>query len=133
MLITISRRENIYLSHCWDAIPRNALYAYRGFGGSCSPIFWFPCVSNKTNINTVFFAFLYNVCERVRESARECETDFRCSNGSYNKTNEMTPISQIYFWNRTLQGTAVAQWLRCCATNQKVTGSIPACVIGIFH
>ena len=30
-------------------------------------------------------------------------------------------------------GTAVAQWLRCCATNRKVTGSIPAGVIGIFH
>ena len=29
--------------------------------------------------------------------------------------------------------TAVAQWLRCCATNQKVAGSIPAGVIGIFH
>jgi hypothetical protein len=23
-------------------------------------------------------------------------------------------------------GTAVAQWLRCCARNRKVTGSIPA-------
>jgi len=32
-----------------------------------------------------------------------------------------------------LRGTAVAQWLRCCATNQKVAGSIPAGVIGIFH
>jgi len=31
------------------------------------------------------------------------------------------------------EGTAVAQWLRCCATNRKVAGSIPACVIGIFH
>jgi len=30
-------------------------------------------------------------------------------------------------------GTAVAQWLRCCATNQTVAGSIPAGVIGIFH
>ena len=29
-------------------------------------------------------------------------------------------------------GTAVAQWLRFCATNQKVAGSIPAGVIGIF-
>jgi hypothetical protein len=28
---------------------------------------------------------------------------------------------------------AVAQWLRCCATNQKVAGSIPDGVIGIFH
>jgi len=30
-------------------------------------------------------------------------------------------------------GTAVAQWLRCCATNQKVAGSIPDGVTGIFH
>ena len=30
-------------------------------------------------------------------------------------------------------GTAVAQWLRCCATNRKVAGSIPAGVIEIFH
>ena len=30
------------------------------------------------------------------------------------------------------RGTAVAQWLRCCATNQKVPGSIPAGVSGFF-
>jgi len=29
-------------------------------------------------------------------------------------------------------GTAVAQWLRRCATNRKVTGSIPAGVTGFF-
>jgi hypothetical protein len=29
--------------------------------------------------------------------------------------------------------TAEAQWLRCCATNQKVAGSIPDGVIVIFH
>jgi len=29
-------------------------------------------------------------------------------------------------------GTAVAQWLRCCATNQKVVVSIPAGVSGFF-
>ena len=29
-------------------------------------------------------------------------------------------------------GTAVAQWLRCCAANQKVAGSIPAGVGGFF-
>ena len=28
-------------------------------------------------------------------------------------------------------GTAVAQWLRCCVTNQKVAGSIPAGVTDI--
>jgi len=29
-------------------------------------------------------------------------------------------------------GSAVAQWLRCCATNQKVAGSISAGVSGFF-
>ena len=29
-------------------------------------------------------------------------------------------------------GAAVAQWLRCCATNLKVPGSIPDCVTGIL-
>jgi len=29
-------------------------------------------------------------------------------------------------------GTMVALWLRCCATNRKVAGSIPAGVIGFF-
>jgi len=28
--------------------------------------------------------------------------------------------------------TAVAQWLKCCATNRKVAGSIPASVVRIF-
>ena len=28
---------------------------------------------------------------------------------------------------------AVVQWLRCCATNWKVAGSIPDGVIGILH
>jgi hypothetical protein len=30
-------------------------------------------------------------------------------------------------------GTAVAQWLRFCATNRKVAGSIPNGVIGFFR
>jgi hypothetical protein len=29
-------------------------------------------------------------------------------------------------------GTAIAQWLRYCATNQKVAGSIPYCVMEFF-
>jgi hypothetical protein len=29
-------------------------------------------------------------------------------------------------------GTAVAQWLRCCAKNQKVAGSIPDNVMEFF-
>ena len=44
------------------------------------------------------------------------------------------PTSRRFKLLRTLTGgTAVAQWLRWCATNLKVAGSIPAGVIGTFH
>jgi len=33
---------------------------------------------------------------------------------------------------KTVGGTTVAQWLRCCATNRKVAGSIPAGISGFF-
>jgi len=33
----------------------------------------------------------------------------------------------------TVRGTAVARWLRCCATNRKVAVLIPDGVTGIFH
>ena len=39
----------------------------------------------------------------------------------------------FYSFLRTMyMGTAVAQWLRCCATNRKVAVSIPAGVSGFF-
>jgi len=37
-----------------------------------------------------------------------------------------------FHYTRHFMGTAVAQWLRCCVTNWKVAGSIPAGVIGFF-
>jgi len=48
----------------------------------------------------------------------------------YIKINYMfRPFSLAIF---RLMGTAVAQWLRCCATNRKFAGSIPAGISGIF-
>ena len=48
-------------------------------------------------------------------------------------------FSQFFILNRKYilihvrtWGTAVAQWLKCCATNRKVAGSIPASVSGYF-
>ena len=38
----------------------------------------------------------------------------------------------VYMCHLSVLGTAVAQWLRCCATNRKVAGSIPASVSGFF-
>ena len=37
------------------------------------------------------------------------------------------------YYVHSLMGTAVAQWLRRCATNRKVAGSIPAVVSGFFN
>ena len=46
-------------------------------------------------------------------------------------SNELLLIGFIVLYNN-ITGTAVAQWLRCCATNRKVAGSIPAGVIEFF-
>ena len=42
------------------------------------------------------------------------------------------PLALILNGHVDLFGTAVAQWLRCCATNRKVAGSIPAGFSGFF-
>jgi len=50
----------------------------------------------------------------------------------YNMVNEL--FHDVKFESYiVITGTAIAQWSRCCATNRKVAGSIPAGVIGIFH
>jgi len=41
-------------------------------------------------------------------------------------------LSQIFSDIFIVGGTAVARWLKCCATNWKVTGSIPAGVSEFF-
>ena len=43
-----------------------------------------------------------------------------------------TPAHHLERYLLQSWGTAVAQWLRCCATNRKVAGSIPASVSGFF-
>jgi len=48
-----------------------------------------------------------------------------CMLVSSSSTNFHLPI-------RHVSGTAVAQWLRCCAKNSKVAVSIPVGVIGFF-
>ena len=48
------------------------------------------------------------------------------TNGKYPKDTVLYHIILL------IVGTAVAQWLRCCVTNRKVTGSIPPGVSGFF-
>ena len=68
-------------------------------------------------------------------------TSFKIS-ASYNQFCDVTWSSlplffRLVFYFQLIHsakwGTTVAQWLRCCATSRKVTGSIPDGVIGIFH
>ena len=47
-------------------------------------------------------------------------------------TEDGERFNQITSSTKSGRGTAVAQWLRCCATNRKVAGSIPAGVSGLF-
>jgi len=51
------------------------------------------------------------------------------------RCNQNTKTSKYFIWLllQQLNITAAAQWLRCCATNRRVAGSIPDGVIGIFH
>jgi len=52
---------------------------------------------------------------------------------SINTNNRLSRKQEMEFYVVILDYVAVAQWLRCCATNRKVAGSIPDCVFGIFH
>ena len=42
-------------------------------------------------------------------------------------------VKCIIAHSTAILGTAVAQWLRCCAKNLKVTGSVLDGIIVIFH
>jgi len=51
----------------------------------------------------------------------------------WRETATQEGLSSILPWYCSPSGTAVAQWLRRCATNPKVAGSNPVGVIGISH
>jgi len=86
---------------------------------------WFPRVCH--HIST-------GLCLQAYCMGTHCNT----TSGGTKKLRNGTPFHfQPYFFALNYvpypkQWTAVAQWLRCCATNRKVTGSIPASVSGFF-
>jgi len=47
-------------------------------------------------------------------------------------TLNINPITLFVYLYLFVGGTAVAQWLRCCATNRKVAGSMLVDAIGFF-
>ena len=72
-----------------------------------------------------------DLCGRPQESIvlKNKRLTFPCMNVSLNDKLKWT----IFCVVSQCVGAAVAQWLRCCATNRKVAGSIPDGVTGIFH
>jgi len=58
----------------------------------------------------------------------------RCSHSSGNRfwIVHYSTIEVNFKFHLTKVGIAVAQWSRCCVTNRKVAGSIPAGVLGFF-
>ena len=71
-------------------------------------------------ISTVF-------CETLNFDA--IQNIITCRQRTVFSLNVNARINNYYFLR---SGTAVAQWLRCCATNRKVAGSIPASVSGFL-
>ena len=55
---------------------------------------------------------------------------FLCTAWQYRKHSDCYKTYSSTCLN--IRGTAVAQWLRCCATNRKVSGSIPPGVSGFL-
>jgi len=58
--------------------------------------------------------------------------DFPKHHHTYDYENSNISTRMFTYFYNIKPGTAVAQWLRCCATNRKVAASIPAGVSGLF-
>jgi hypothetical protein len=73
----------------------------------------------------------------MRNSLTSEEVTKKFSDLSEDVTEKLTDLSEEVTKKSTDLSEegwrAVAQWLRHCATNRKVAGSIPDGVIGIFH
>jgi len=78
--------------------------------------------------------FTFTPFSKVRLSLDRYHEIRNCSTTLSGDLYRMLPKSvKNYYKYGNKSGTAVAQWLRCCATDRKVVGSIPSGVIGIFH
>jgi len=87
-----------------------------------SALVWFETLWTLPNLTNAFFKH-----RKLRKfdvvSCKFVSTRI-CNNGN-------SPLLRSGSLN-CLWGTAVAQWLRCCATNRKVAGSTPPGVGGFF-
>jgi hypothetical protein len=85
-----------------------------------------------THVRSVFTAEARYVYSPVLPDISQCETPTIDHVFTYAKSRHCLHLLRSAFIC-IMPGHAVAQWLRHCATNRKVAGSIPDGVIGIFH
>ena len=73
--------------------------------------------------------------KKTRETERSSETLCILLWYIFGKKHERHAfvVSEFAAASRLLGGTRWRSWLMHCATSRKVAGSIPDCVIGIFH
>ena len=85
--------------------------------------------SNRNEYQEHFLGVKCGRCLRLTTLPSFCAVVTKSGN-----LNFLEPSGPVQACNGTALplGTAVAQWLRCCATNRKVAGSIPAGVSGFF-
>ena len=81
---------------------------------------------------------LFGIDRRIAYADRNYHSGWMCAGvtrgyAGVKLSGSLKMYSSFKVNTNSVVGTAVAQCLRCCATNRKVAGSYPDGVIGIFH
>ena len=127
-LVKVELTHNSLTWKIWWA-PNNASRWHMGFNSVFKGLNMLRCYINcehliiltcKSSNKTIVLRFFIN-CQL--HSCAKHTIDYTC----------YKCVVVMYLYIYIYMGTTVAQWLRCCATNWKVAGSIPASVIAIFH
>ena len=105
-------------------------------------LLWLTFSRNVTRGGNAY-KLLVKICEGKRSIARpildggviKMNVKVRCNEGEWihwgqERDTRRPALSGIYF---IFRGTRWRSWFRHLATSQKIAGSIPDCVIGIFH
>jgi len=87
-----------------------------------------PVVSHYTD-----WVIPVHSCMRIVQEVRFWMTFFSWLNICFICRTVLRENKLIWIQYESIPGTAVSQWLRSCATNREVAGSIPDGVVGIFH
>ena len=132
-LVHLNRPGGVSSVDCWQ--PRCAASAVVMLHTPCSEVVWRVLATHSIRQFPLHFpsrasprAITFQL-----DSTHTHHGQIYCHNTDYVRINgHDRTITVILAKHSTELGTAVAQWLRCCATNRKVAGSIPAGVSWFF-